>query len=84
MSAMFWAGLLPIGIVALAIAGRWTAWLLAAATLSIALYAVLLARMYIGSRRLGRSSGDSWLYSVFCLIAKWPQLQGSVRYWMGR
>lgn len=84
LSALFWAGVLPALLIALVIVAGWLPWMLALAACLMGAYGLLLARMYLGSRRLGRSSSDSWLFAMFCLIAKWPQLQGHMRFWMGR
>jgi hypothetical protein len=88
VSTVFWACVLPMAIIALLVIGgvrpEVRAWAAIAAVLLCAAYPLLLVRMYMRSRKLGRSSGDSWIYAWFCLIAKWPQLQGHMRYWMGR
>lgn len=87
-SSVFWACLFPAGVIAAAagvsiLLSEWLAFVLAVAVLTTG-YGAILAKMYVGSRAIGRSKRDSWIYSVFMLIAKWPHLQGHVRYWLTR
>jgi glycosyltransferase involved in cell wall biosynthesis len=75
-SSALWAAVMPMLSLAGAIAAWWffPAILLPAAGLGA--YALLLARIYRRTRRAGRSPADARLYSVFCLMAKWPHLIG--------
>jgi hypothetical protein len=47
-------------------------------------YAMQVFRVCLRTAREGRSAGDAWVYSVFCLLAKWPQVVGQIKYWRGR
>lgn len=69
--AIFWAGLIPfIALIAALIDPR-----LGVAILG--LYGVQVARI---AARLGPRRGSSWSYGLFALLAKFPELQGILRY----
>ena len=43
-------------------------------------YPFLLYRIYGYMNHRGYSSQDSWLYGLFCLLGKFPQLQGQIQF----
>jgi GT2 family glycosyltransferase len=47
-------------------------------------YPAHAARIYQSQRRLDRSRGDSLIYASFCVLSKFPQLQGQLRFTLGR
>jgi GT2 family glycosyltransferase len=72
------------------------AWAVPAAALSAAwptrgislflflLYPLLTAKIAVGRRRRGATMGQSWLYAAFCVLAKWPQALGQLRFVLAR
>lgn len=70
MSAVFWAGLLPIGIVVGALMNL-------SCLAILVIYPVQIARV---AARSGFRKGDSWVYALFVAIAKFAQLQGALLY----
>lgn len=50
----------------------------------LALYPVLLLRVYQRQRRRGERPRRAALYAVFCVVSKFPQAIGAARYWRGR
>jgi cellulose synthase/poly-beta-1,6-N-acetylglucosamine synthase-like glycosyltransferase len=50
----------------------------------LAAYAALAVRIYRRTRARGYSPADSRLYAAFCVLGKFPQLLGQVRYRIGR
>ena len=68
--AMIWAGALP----ASSIVAFFAFWPLALALL--ALYPLQIVRI---AQRTG--GGDRWAYALFMVLAKFPELQGALRYW---
>lgn len=61
-----------------------TRWAVTAAAVGLAAYALLLCRIYGHRRRSGNAPRDARLYSLFCVLAKWPELIGQVQFWIGR
>jgi hypothetical protein len=55
-----------------------------AALLLAALFPALALKIYLRSRRIGRSQRDALLYAVFCVVAKFPQALGQIRFLAGR
>ena len=47
-------------------------------------YLVLGFRVFRSSRRRGFSAADARLYSLFCVISKFPSMYGQLRYWSKR
>jgi hypothetical protein len=47
-------------------------------------YGLLFVRIVRGRRRRGDSAGDARLYALFCVLGKFPQALGLLRYWAGR
>lgn len=77
LSIWFWTGLWPLALMLLAWpTGGWSlAGLLA--------YPALIAKTVWSVRRSRRWPwSDSVLYGVACFIAKFPQMQGQIRYWL--
>ena len=52
--------------------------------LGLGLYPLHALRIAGRERRRGVARGRSLLYGVFCVGAKWPQLQGLIRFWRTR
>lgn len=69
--ALFWAGLIPFLALMAALASPW----LGAAI--VAVYGVQIARI---AMRLGPAQAASWNYGLFAVLAKFPELQGVLRY----
>jgi glycosyltransferase involved in cell wall biosynthesis/GT2 family glycosyltransferase len=47
-------------------------------------YVVLAVRIYRGRRRLGACAPDARLYAAFCVLGKFAQVCGQMRYYWGR
>ena len=73
-----WGLLLPLVVLALAWPSKGLSVVLAAG------YFLLGYRVYRHMRGRGFSAGDSRLYAFFCVLAKFPQAQGQLRFWWGR
>lgn len=69
--ALFWAGLVPLIALIAALA---VPWLGAGITV---VYGVQIARI---AMRLGPARAASWSYGLFAVLAKFPELQGILRY----
>lgn len=77
-SAALWGLLVPAAIVA-------PAWSTSGASLALlAGYGLLFARIARGRCRRGDSARDARLYALFCVLGKFPQAFGLLRYWAGR
>ncbi len=83
-SNVLWAAVMPMVGVAGLIGAAWWRWLGALPVLLMIVYAMQVFRVCLRTAREGRSAGDAWVYSVFCLLAKWPQVVGQIKYWRGR
>lgn len=77
-SNWFWGLLLPLIILAAAPFTYGLSLLLALG------YLVLGFRIYRGRRRAGVAPADARLYAVFCVLGKFAQAQGQLRYLWGR
>ena len=76
LSAWWWAAVLPIVVIlVVTCVGRW-AWL------TLLLWPLQVARIAIRRKRQDESRTDAWLYGLFCMIAKWPELYGQLLYWL--
>jgi hypothetical protein len=75
-----WGFVVPLAIVALALAGLawWPAWIAAGALLLG--YPLMAVKVYRGQRRRGRSPADARLYAAFVVVGKLPQAIGQLRY----
>jgi hypothetical protein len=78
-SISFWGLLLP----ALALALAWHTRGISIGVL-VALYVVLGIRIARHARRRQLSGRDARIYSVFCILAKFPQVIGAMKFWCGR
>jgi Glycosyl transferase family 2 len=77
-SAIFWAGLVPTLALGAAIPTGGASLILFGGHL------VLVARIYRGTRREGRSAKDALLASTFMVLAKFPELAGIAKYHWSR
>lgn len=78
LSNLAWAGCLPVAILVLAVLGGWwlTPWLTVLVLAGgLLLYACLWVRIDRHARRRW-SPEDARLYATFCVLGKWPALQG--------
>jgi hypothetical protein len=75
---LFWGLILPLAIAVLVFVAP-----LAALVLS-ALYPVQIARVALGRPCPRFSDSDQWRYATACLVGKIPNMQGQLRFWMGR
>ena len=78
LSTIFWGIALPVTILALAWPTRGVSLLLG---LAYPLQVFRVAHRFHGA---GTSWRDSWLYSVACVIGRFPNAVGAVRYWYSR
>jgi GT2 family glycosyltransferase len=69
--ALFWAGLVPLLIGAGTLFNK-------AALAGVLIYPLQICQIAL---RRGGGSADSWIYALFVTIAKFPQLQGNLKYW---
>ena len=75
----FWGLLLPL----LAISTAWLAVGLSIILLLIA-YSFLVYRVYRYTRQRGIKSEDAMVYALFCVLDKFPQLQGQIQFHISR
>lgn len=54
------------------------------AAFGFGMYGVLLSRIYRRQRRLGRSQRAALAYATSCVVGKFPESLGAVRFWVGR
>lgn len=73
-SVWFWGFVLPLAIVGLLGPTRGLSLTLAGA------YPALAWRISRRCRRRGMARGDAWLYSLFCVMGKFPQCIGQARF----
>lgn len=78
--SIFVSGVL-VPLVALSTA-PWTGGLSALAP--VALYTAQFRRAFGDAARRGVARQDAILYALFCVLAKFPEAQGQVRYWLSR
>lgn len=77
-SVLFWGLLIPLVTLVLA-------WPTSGVSLLLLFgYGLLYYRIYRRRRRQGDSARDSRLYALFCVLGKFPQAFGLLRYWAGR
>ncbi|HVT81534.1 MAG TPA: glycosyltransferase family A protein [Phycisphaerae bacterium] len=79
LGILWWAFVLPVATLALAWPTRGISLLVA-----LALYAVLTFRAYRGMRPRADSAWLGFEYAIFCVLGKWPMLQGYLQYWKRR
>lgn len=75
----FWAGAVPTGAIVL---GPLTSWMSLVAALGG--YGVLLARMIRFRKGQGDTTQEAMIFSLFNLMAKFPQLQGQIEFLIRR
>lgn len=82
ISAVVWGAAVPaMMLLALLMGIRWRVALAGVPLLTVG-YGLLLFRIYRSRRRQGDRVADARLYSMFCLISKWPQLWGQIQAWL--
>jgi len=79
--ALLWAGVMPAIALTGLVGGFFDAFFLIIPMLVVCLYILLALRIYIGRRKHGDIVSDSWLYAAFCIVGKWPELMGMLRFW---
>lgn len=78
-SILFWAVFLPILIGVLAFS--FSSWYIS----GILLYLIQIVRIYTSGVKTGTNSiYDRWLYSAFCVLAKFPQAIGAFRFYINK
>jgi len=78
VSIVVWSLLVPaVSLAALLPTRGWSLALLA-------LYPLLVVRIAVGRWRTGNRLRHACLYAVFCVLGKWPQLGGQLRYLASR
>ncbi len=77
-SIKFWGFILPFLTVSLiGITSGWSLLLLVG-------YPLLTYRIYKGKQQQGLTSQDASLYAIFCVLGKFVQIQGQIRFYMSR
>lgn len=79
--ALLWVCIMPIIALSGLVASFWDAVFLTVPILVVCLYVVLALRIYTWRRKHGDEVSDSWLYALFCIIGKWPELKGMMSFW---
>jgi glycosyltransferase involved in cell wall biosynthesis len=77
-SNWFWGLFVPVIAIAPAM------WTWGFSLILLAGYPVLLAKIWRSRRRRGDDARTARLYAFFCVLAKFPQVAGQIRYWMNR
>jgi glycosyltransferase involved in cell wall biosynthesis len=78
LSIWFWGVAWPL-------LAAWVAWVWSLGALAmLAAYPALLLKIYFRMRRIGRGRRDALLYSAFCVLGKFPQALGQIRYHAGK
>jgi GT2 family glycosyltransferase len=81
MRAIFWAGVMPsVASIGLVISFWYQQAIIVPIGL-VLLYGILALRIYGKRRKHGNSVKDACLYSIFCIIGKWPELSGILKFW---
>ena len=75
----FWGLLLPL----LAVASAWSTWGISISLLFMA-YSFLAYRVYRNTLLRGFKSEDAMMYGLFCVLDKFPQLQGQIQFHISR
>ena len=80
-----WAALIPVTMIGLlATHWLWPPYGIAIAVLLALLYPIQMLRIYRHAKSDGLTTFRAWLYGCFCMLAKWPQLIGHIRYWLNQ
>lgn len=77
-SNWFWG----IGVPAAAIVVAPFTWGISLAALAV--YPLQMVRIYLGRRRLGCDARSSRTFAFYCVLSKFPQALGQIRYWRNR
>jgi GT2 family glycosyltransferase len=77
-SNWFWGLALPVVVLVMAPFSPWVSLILMVGYMALGL------RIYRGRRKKGDSPRDSRLYAFFCVLAKFPHVQGQLRYFLDR
>jgi GT2 family glycosyltransferase len=81
-SIWLWGGFVPL--FALSFAGLTQGLSL----LLLGAYPLMAGRIYQYARQRGWNAGDSWLYAIACVVGKFPNLVGQIKFhwnrWLGR
>ena len=78
LSIWFWAVALPLSVAGMAFVSPQFALLMLAG------YPALVARIYLRTRNAGRNHRDALLYATFCVLGKFPQAMGQIRFHVNR
>lgn len=78
LSILYWGFLIPLIICAISYLTNGTALFL------FGLYPLMIFRIYIRSDKKNESKSDSLLYSINCIIAKFPQMIGMIKFCLNR
>jgi GT2 family glycosyltransferase len=78
LSIWFWGVALPLLATGVTWVSPGSALLIAAA------YPALVVKVYVYRRRFGDSHRDALLYAGFCVLAKFPQALGQIRFYAGK
>lgn len=78
LSIWFWGLVLPGGALGLALPTA------SGSLLMLLGYPLLIGRIYRRSRKRDLSEKDAILYACFCVIGKWPQMMGQLRFLCGK
>lgn len=82
-ATLVWAFGLPLFGAVMTIVDPWPRGLLAWVVVLLA-YAALFVRVRGHRVRAGNAEGDARLYAAFCVLGKWAEAIGFVKYWVGR
>ena len=77
-SIKFWGFILPL--LAVSLIGITRGWSL----LLLVGYPILAYRIYKGKQQQGLTFQDASLYAIFCVLGKFVQIQGQIRFYMSR
>lgn len=75
-STVVWAAVMPLVALSLIAASVWSAWFAAGLAVVFAGYVALGWRVYRWRMSIAEHRGDALVYAAYCVLAKWPQLQG--------
>jgi len=78
--ALLWAGIMPVIALSGLVLGFWDAVFFIIPILVVFLHVVLALRIYTRRRKHGDEVNDSWLYAIYCIVGKWPELRGMARF----
>lgn len=76
LSGWFWGLLFPLAVISVAIPTKGVSLLLLAG------YPLLITRIYHHRQALGDPPTHALAYSFFCVLSKFPQMLGQLKYWL--